>query len=206
MGRTKKRADRIRDEIPISTVLADLGYTVHPDAGDREQQFSCDLHGDGSDMKPSARCYPMSNSWHCFACSRTRDAVTNIMEKEGLSAPDACTRLEKEYGLSPLPWSEEDKPPDIGAEIRQILNRGDTFDSLKKRVTVLLDSLQSEKEHISLKLYLGLWESLDMILWHVEGDYWDESKGKIALAKLLQKAMGAIRKAYGQATSDENPV
>jgi len=67
MGRARKRADRIRETIPIVSVLADYGYEVRTDGGDREQQFACNLHGDGNDVKPSARVYPHSNSWHCIA-------------------------------------------------------------------------------------------------------------------------------------------
>ena len=207
MGRTKNRADRIREEIPISAVLADLGYMVLPDAGGREQQFSCDLHGDGSDQKPSARCYPTSNSWYCFGCSRTRDAITTIMEKKGMSVPDACTYLEDKYGLAPLPWEEdEDTQTNLGAEIRGIMNRGDTFESLEKRIRVLLNSLWDSKEHISLKMYLGLWETFDMIVWHVGGEHWPKDQGKIALAKLHEKAMTAIKEAYGQTAATEDQV
>jgi intein/homing endonuclease len=67
MSRAKQRADRIRQDIDIVQVLADYGYKVNPGGGDREQQFSCDLHGDGSDSKPSARVYPSSNSWYCVS-------------------------------------------------------------------------------------------------------------------------------------------
>ena len=62
-----KRAARIREEIPITAVLADYGYDVRDDGGDREQQFPCNMHGDGYDVKPSARVYPESASWYCVA-------------------------------------------------------------------------------------------------------------------------------------------
>ena len=78
MGRAKDAADRIRAEVPIVDVLYGYGYAVHPDGEDREQQFSCDLHGDGADTKPSARVYPDGGSFHCFACGRSRDAITLV--------------------------------------------------------------------------------------------------------------------------------
>lgn len=110
MGRSKDSADRIRSEVPIVRVLYDYGYEVSPDGGDREQQFSCDLHGDGSDSTPSARVYPESASFHCFACGRSRDAITLVREKEGLDFWPAIKKIEAEYGLPPLPWSGDEEP------------------------------------------------------------------------------------------------
>lgn len=63
MTRSERRAARIRTDIPITRVLEDYGYRVQD--VDRQQQFPCDLHGDGSDGKPSARVYPESNQWYC---------------------------------------------------------------------------------------------------------------------------------------------
>jgi hypothetical protein len=108
MGRAKDSADRIRSEVPIIRVLYDYGYEVSPDGEDREQQFSCDLHGDGSDSKPSARVYPDSASFHCFACGRSRDVITLVREKEGIDFWPAIKKLESTYGLKPLPWSGDD--------------------------------------------------------------------------------------------------
>ena len=99
MGRAREAADRIRAEVPIVDVLYDYGYRVHPDGEDREQQFSCDLHGDGSDTKPSARVYPESASFHCFACGRSRDAITLVREKEGVEFWQAVKMLEAKHNL-----------------------------------------------------------------------------------------------------------
>jgi DNA primase len=113
MGRSKDSADRIRSEVPIIRVLYDYGYEVSPDGGDREQQFSCDLHGDGSDSKPSARVYPDTSSFHCFACGRSRDAITLVREKEGLDFWPAIKKIEADYGLSPLPWSGDEESGEV---------------------------------------------------------------------------------------------
>ena len=48
-----KRAKRIQDSISIEKVLQDLGYPVRG-GGMREEQFPCDLHGDGHDGAYSA--------------------------------------------------------------------------------------------------------------------------------------------------------
>ena len=91
------RAKRIKEEIPILSVLAGYGYDVHGDT--REQQFKCDLHGDGHDNAPSARVYPETNTWYCFACGKVRDSISTVMEKEGLDFNQACKGLEIKYNL-----------------------------------------------------------------------------------------------------------
>ena len=109
MSRSRKSAERIREEVPIIEVLADYGYDVDTRGGDREQQFSCDLHGDGQDSKPSARVYPDNNQFFCFACGRSRDVLALVMEKEALSFWDAIRKIEKRHGLSPLPWEPDEE-------------------------------------------------------------------------------------------------
>ena len=51
-----KRVEQIKEFVSIEQGLNDLGYRVQHI--DREQQFPCDLHGDGRDGKFSARVYP----------------------------------------------------------------------------------------------------------------------------------------------------
>ena len=59
----KRTAKRLKqaNSVPISDVLVRLGYNVRTDGGHREQQFSCDLHGDTRDKMPSGRMYPETN-------------------------------------------------------------------------------------------------------------------------------------------------
>jgi hypothetical protein len=67
MSRLDRRLARIKAEIDISQLLSDYGYKVFANGGDREQQFSCNLHGNGRDLKPSARVYGHSQSWYCVS-------------------------------------------------------------------------------------------------------------------------------------------
>lgn len=62
--RSERRVARIHEVVRIDKVLEGYGYRVQANT-DREQQFSCDLHGDGTDSKPSARVYPSTNQWYC---------------------------------------------------------------------------------------------------------------------------------------------
>jgi len=192
MGRSKDRADRIREKIDIVRVLYDYGYDIHPDADDREQQFSCDLHGDGFDNTPSARVYPETDSWYCFACGRSRDAIQTVREKKGMSFWEACGLLEKNYGLPSLPWSDSDEqreqvvtPQD---EIREALKPHRTFEDELKRVRRQLDLATVDRD-LSMSAVLGLWEVFDKINWAVRENVWEEGKGKVALAKLRSRVL-----------------
>ena len=67
MSRSARRLAQIKSEVPIQQVLFDYGYKIHMGGQFQEQQFPCDLHGDGQDGKPSARMYPASNQWYCVS-------------------------------------------------------------------------------------------------------------------------------------------
>jgi len=168
MSRAKARADRIREQVAITDVLASYGYMVNPSGGEREQQFSCDLHGDGTDSKPSARVYPETGSWYCFACATSRDAIQTVREKEGLDFRAACERLEQRYHLPPLPWEgpeeEEVRSRDDWADDTPIVTASDA----QKRVSALLRSVTTEKSLPLLGL-LRLWEEHDRLSIHLEG-------------------------------------
>lgn len=191
MGRARDRADRIKEEIPIAQVLYDLGYLIHPDGGDREQQFPCDLHGDGRDNKPSARVYPRSASWFCFACGATRDAIKTIQEKEDLSFHNACTYLEKKYGLPPLPWESTTPEETVGDRVSAVFSRGVTFQEGIDRIDGLLNNITIEKD-LPSKRVLSFWEVRDMVVYMVAQGQWEEFKGRKAINKLHRAVMGDL--------------
>ena len=188
MGRAKKRADRIRERVNITEFLEDFGYTVRSHGGHREQQFSCDLHGDGTDSKPSARVYPSSNSWYCFACSKKRDSITTLMDKKGLNFYQACDLIEKKYGLPPLPY-EKNENPFSEFSFRE---REPTYEDLASRVSNLILMQRNEKT-LSFKQYLSLWEVYDMVTYKVENNKLDKEKGLGALKKLRDKTLQYIK-------------
>ena len=195
MGRAKEVADRIRAEIPIVDVLYEYGYAVHPDGGDREQQFSCDLHGDGADTKPSARVYPDSASFHCFACGRSRDAITLVQEKDGVSFWEAVKGLESKYGLEPLPWSGPPEPEkDLAlvkvSEALSSENAVSAEDTLA-RAARLIDAVCRERG-VRPDEGAALWEAHDKVA-YLLGESLPEEKGRRAAALVL----GHVRKAMG---------
>lgn len=85
-----------RREVPIQRVLADYGYAVSPDESRFEQSYRCDLHGT-VDRNPSARVYPSMNSTYCSTCTKSRDVVQFVQDKEGVDAPEAARRLRDRY-------------------------------------------------------------------------------------------------------------
>lgn len=145
-----KRAKRIKEKISLERVLSDYGYDVREGYG--EQQFSCDLHGDGRDGRPSARVYPETNSWFCFACGKVRDSISTVMEKQGVDFSSACKLLEKKYGL-PV-WEFKEKEEEVVEEVNTEI-----------RDTVLRRLKRSTEERVlSFNSSLKLWESVNLVL------------------------------------------
>jgi DNA primase len=186
MSRARDRANRIRTKIPIADVLYDLGYQIRTDAGDREQQFSCDLHGDGQDAKPSARAYPDSSSWYCFACGKARDAISTYQEKFDLNFHEACLRLEQKHGLPIFKWD----PPKEEATFRT--PDEETFEDRAARITALLEA-QKKDRNLSLPQLLALWEALHMTLWHVRENKWPENRGDETLSRIKEKFLQQLK-------------
>jgi len=197
VSRSRRRADRIRAEIPIQRVLADYGYEVDPNY-DGEQQFSCDLHGDGSDGKPSARVYPDSHSWYCFGCDATRDAIQTVRDKEGIEFFPAIKKIEGRYGLPTLPFEEGDYDTTNGAahgaaqEVAGLLDPSRTYEDDKKRVHTLLDGFTVDKD-LPMEDALKLWEAFDKIEFMVRKEMLSEVNGRVALNKIRKRAIEKVK-------------
>lgn len=186
----RQTASRVRETVPILHLLAHYGYPVRD--GHQQQQFPCDLHGLGQDRRPSARVYPSTNSWYCFACGASRDVIQTVREKEGLEFWPAARFLERLYGLTPLPadasWSKE-RLPDL---VERYLNPQKTWEEEQRRATALLMSITQERS-LPLDKVLRLWSAYDMIVAHVQAnkaeDGWSESQGGTMLQGLRLRAL-----------------
>ena len=192
--RSRMAAERIRDQIPIVRVLADYGYPVRDDAGDREQQFSCDLHGDGRDNKPSARVYPTSGSWYCFACSKVRDSIETVRAKEGLDFWPAVRFLETRYNLPPLPWGDEQpqEKENLRGSVQQQL---DPTRSFSDELRVIQASLEwsTQDRVLPMDQTLSFWEAVDQVSYMVKESLMADTTGRQMLQALqmrLDKALG----------------
>lgn len=200
MSRWQRRVARIKTDIDIIQVLTDYGYAVRSGGGDREQQFSCDLHGDGRDQKPSGRVYPASASWYCFTCAVTRDAIETVRTKEGLDFKDALNFLEKKYGLPTLPWEDADrddapKPPALTQEVSDLLANNKTFEDDMKLVKAHLYSLTVERT-IPQEVILPFWEAFDAVTYLVTEGKATEQQGRVALAKVATRIREALKALY----------
>lgn len=164
---SSKRADRIKEKIPITRVLSDYGYDVYEGGG--EQQFRCDLHGDGSDNAPSARVYPESNSFFCFACGKARDSVALVMEKEGSDFNKSCSLLEQKYGLGEWVYKEKTDPFEQSDRAEEPSQRN----ILERKVGNRLLMLTKERD-VDYDLILKLWEGYDLLcsLEHQSDSHW----------------------------------
>ena len=194
MNRLKRRADRVTELTRMGKLLAEYGYFVHDD-GHREQQFACDLHG--PDNKPSARLYGMTNSFHCFACAKSRDVIEFVRDKEQIGFKDAIEILERRLDLPVLAWSDEDdengEPVDTTAkEIDELSNPGVTYDDSKLRLQTFLDGLTEDRDTTAQDL-LKFWEVFDRIDYHVHNDHWDETKGTMAMGALREQVMVRLK-------------
>ncbi|MEL7338859.1 MAG: CHC2 zinc finger domain-containing protein [Bacteroidota bacterium] len=188
-NRSKKRLERIKEEIPINQVLYDLEYNVYPHM-DREQQFACDLHGSGRDNTPSARYYPESNSTYCFGCGQARDSISYIRIKKNLSFSEALTYLEKTYGLEPLPWEsdeEEQEDREQSLVLDLFADKGyEDYDDVHRRVSRLLLSA-SQSRTFPMQECLKFWEKFDRITVLVDQKLISEAKGALAFDRIKQR-------------------
>ena len=189
MTRNQRRRDRIRNEIPIAQLLYDLGYNVRPDAEYREQQFSCDLHGDGRDVKPSARVYPENKAWFCFAESRRRDAIRTIRDKFGLSFMEALKWLEDKYNLPNLPFEESDRQgPTFNQQLAEQVDPVKTYEDDRIRTSTLLDNITTQRV-LDMDVVASFWEAVDKLTYMVSKEQIDQMAARTALMKIRERAM-----------------
>jgi hypothetical protein len=197
--RTQRRLERIKDEVDILSLLEEFGFHVRGDM-DREQQFSCRLHGDGRDSRPSARVYPETQSWHCWACQKSRDAVSTVREVHNLGFMEAVKWLEGKYGLPELPFLPGDtvyRPKAADTVVEEALaplQQGRTFEQDAKVVGGLIDMATSDRM-LSLERTTAFWDAFDRVVYLVtgKGQSLPEVQGRVALEKIRTRIMAEIK-------------
>ncbi len=106
--------DRLKEEIPIYDLFDIADTPVRYETKAKPCQISCPFHG--ADAHPSARVYPDTNTFRCFTCSKSWNAVTYWAEANN--------------------WFTDDDKLDIGRAIDDLCYRfnitNNTFDWEKK--------------------------------------------------------------------------
>lgn len=191
MSRAERRIARAKVEINMADLMIGYGYPIH--GGGREEQFSCDLHGDGRDRKPSGRLYPDSNTIYCFTCGKVRDTIELVREKEGLDFWTAVKTLEERYRLPSLPWDADDasRKPDTARQIERALDPQLTFEDDLKRLTRLLKGATGDRQ-LPLPDLLAFWEARDKLAWMVHEGRTPEDKARLAADALRERLLDVL--------------
>jgi len=194
MSRIAKRAARVKDKADLGKLLGEYGYGVVSDAH-REQQFACDLHG--PDNKPSARYYGLTNSFHCFACAKSRDVIAFVQDKEQIGFLKAIEHLERWLHLPALPWDEGDEDAgdplnEFDREIEDLRHPTVTYEDVHRRVQKFLTVLTRDRDS-DMKSLLRSWEAFDRVTYHVHEGHWDEQTGIVGLRTLFDQVLERLK-------------
>lgn len=162
-SRLTLRIRAIKANVPLLEILHKYGYSVNPQY-DQDQQFSCNLHGDGSDSKASARYYSESNSTYCFGCGKIRSSVDYVSSLEGVSLSKACSMLEKAFGLDPIPFETEETNTKEEEKKINVKKTQEDFTEIKTKLLPLLQRIKEERA-ISEEKFLRL---LYLFFRHIE--------------------------------------
>ena len=92
----------IKQRLSILQVLAH--YNIQPD---RHHQILCPFHPDD---KPSCKIYPATNTYHCFACNKTGDAIQFIQDKEAITKHEAIKKAESFINPPQIPIPKPENP------------------------------------------------------------------------------------------------
>ena len=126
--------DDIRGRVPISSVV---GRKVAWDRrksnpGKGDYWACCPFHGEKT---PSFHVDDRKGRYHCFGCKVSGDIFTFLVEKEGVSFPEAIERLAMEAGL-PMPQLSE-------AEAKREERRSSLYDIMEIAASFFAAELQS---------------------------------------------------------------
>lgn len=174
------RKENIKQQVPCDEVLkhygVDLLYT------DMEVQYRCPLHGDGRDMKKSARYYPEGDNTYCWGCQQYRDQISLVMDFEDCSFTKALSILERKWNVSGVPDMEDFSDPDSEIKEKYKSNLENDLDSIfngedssedrgLEFVENKIDRLVEDyRDRIEMKRVLKLYHLFDHISYKAQND------------------------------------
>lgn len=103
MGFSPSFLDELRLRNPIADVV---GRRVKLIRRGREYTGLCPFH---NEKTPSFTVSDEKGFYHCFGCGAHGDVITFVMEKEGLTFPEAVERLAQDAGLEMPEQTHEDR-------------------------------------------------------------------------------------------------
>jgi len=83
--------------IDIYTALSDIGHPVVKTSV--PTQITCPFHKGGHEASPSARLYPSTDSFYCFACHQSYTPISVLATYYEMPYGEVFSYLKKQYGV-----------------------------------------------------------------------------------------------------------
>ena len=143
--------DQIRRRISVSDVI---GRYVKLETRGSNTLGCCPFH---KEKTPSFYVYDADGHYHCYGCKAHGDIFSFLMEKKGLSFPEAVEDLAGQAGI-PLPKNAEETPQDRAAREKRELY----FEIMEKAAKFFESALQSNDGQTALSYVRDRRVSQDM--------------------------------------------
>jgi DNA primase len=122
MNTDRELVNRVKD---ATDLLALVGQAVKLRKSGAAWSGLCPFH---SERSPSFHVVPDKGFYHCFGCGKHGDAFSWLMEREGLSFPEALEQLARQAGIEMSKFKERPKEElDQEARLRAALEAAQAF-------------------------------------------------------------------------------
>jgi DNA primase catalytic core len=95
----------IKERVDLVSFFERRGYDLKP-SGSTRYVMLCPFH---DEKTPSFSVSTTRNSWKCYGCGKSGDVFTYLMDKEGLTFPEAVKTMAEELGLDITSSPKEDE-------------------------------------------------------------------------------------------------
>ena len=85
-------ADKIKSMVSMREIAEMYGFVPNR----KTRKIRCPFHDDSG---PSMQIYPGSRGYYCFSCNTGGDCINFVQRLFGLSFPDACRKINEDFGL-----------------------------------------------------------------------------------------------------------